>query len=85
MQSKFPGHVSADIQYGPVAESLMGYLLARQYMPYKRMKEFFTDAFNLPISAGSIANILQRFVKKVLPHYDIIKQRIETAQVCWHR
>lgn len=79
MQGKFPGHVAANIQYGPVAESLMGYLHARQYMPYKRMKEFFTDAFNLPISEGSIANILQRFVKKAWPLYDIIKQRIEKA------
>jgi transposase len=79
MQSKFPGHVAASIQYGPVAQSLIGYLHARQYMPYKRMKEFFTDAFNLPMSEGSIANILQRFVKKALPHYDIIKQRIEAA------
>ena len=78
-QSKFPDHVAANIQYGPVAESLIGYLHARQYMPYKRMKEFFTDAFNLSISEGSIANILQRFVKKALPHYDIIKQRIEAA------
>ena len=48
MQSKFPGHVAANIQYGPVAESLIGYLHARHYMPYKRMKEFFSDAFNLP-------------------------------------
>lgn len=79
MQSKFPEHVPANIQYGPVAESLIGYLHARQYMPYKRMKEFFTDAFNLSISEGSIANILQRFVKKALPHYDIIKQGIEAA------
>lgn len=79
MQSKFPGHVAANIQYGPVAKSLMGYLHARHYMPYKRMKEFFTDAFNLPVSEGSIANILQRFVNKALPHYAIIKQRIEAA------
>lgn len=79
MQSKFPGHVVANIQYGPVAESMIGYLHARQYMPYKRMKEFFTDAFNLPISEGSIANMLQRFMKKALPHYDTIKQRIEVA------
>ena len=79
MQSKFPDHVAANIQYGPVAESLVGYLHARQYMPYKRMKEFFTDAFHLSISEGGIASVLQRFVKKALPHYDTIKQRIEAA------
>ena len=79
MQSKFPGHVAANIQYGSVAESMVGYLHARQYMPYKRMKEFFTDVFNLPISQGSIANILQRLTKKAWSRYDTIKQRIEAA------
>jgi transposase len=48
-------------------------------MPYKRMKEFFTDAFHLAISEGGIASVLQRFVKKALPHYDTIKQRIDIA------
>lgn len=79
MQGKFPDHVAANIQYGPAIESLVGYLHARQYMPYRRMKEFFTDALNLPISEGSIANILQRFTKKTLPFYELIKQRICTA------
>ena len=79
MQSEFPAHIAANIQYGPVAESLISYLHARQYMPYKRMKEFFTDTFHLPISEGGIAGVLQRFVKKAIPHYHTIKHRIDTA------
>ena len=79
MQSKFPGHVAANIQHGSIAESLISYLHARQYMPYKRMKEFFTDVLHMPISEGGIANVLQRFVKKALPCHSAIKQRIDAA------
>jgi len=79
MQSKFPGHVAANIQYGSIAESLISYLHARQYMPYKRMKEFFTDVLHMPISEGGIASVLQRFVKKALPCHSAIKQRIDAA------
>lgn len=79
IQGEFPSHVAANIQYGPSIESLVGYLHARQYMPYKRMKEFFTDLLNLPMSEGSITNILQRLTKKTLPYYELINQRICTA------
>ena len=76
MESNFPSNLSAKVQYGPNVEALSGYLHARQYLPYKRMQEFFTDVMCLPVSVGGINNILKRLSQKALPHYQQIKERI---------
>ncbi|MBC7388469.1 MAG: IS66 family transposase [Opitutaceae bacterium] len=79
MESEFPRHVAASLQYGPNVESLVGYLHGRQYLPYKRMKELFTDVMNLPISVGGINSVLERITKKALPWYEQIKKRISQS------
>jgi transposase len=78
-QSNFPSTLAAKVQYGPNVESLTGYLHARQYLPYQRMKEFFTDVMCLPVSVGGINNILKRLTLKALPHYQEIKERISKS------
>ena len=76
MESDFPSNLIAKVQYGPNVEALTGYLHARQYLPYKRMQEFFTDVMGLSVSVGGINNILKRLSQKALPHYQQIKERI---------
>jgi hypothetical protein len=76
MDSDFPSHLTAKVQYGAGVEALVGYLHARQYLPYQRMKEFFTDVMDLPVSVGGINNILKRLTQKALPHYEQIKERL---------
>jgi transposase len=80
MESEFPAYVAASLQYGPNVESLVGYLHGRQYLPYKRMKELFTDVMNLPISVGGINNVLTRITQKALPWYEQIKERISKSR-----
>ena len=75
----FPVYVAAKVQYGTNVEALAGYLHARQYLPYKRMKEFFNDVMGVAVSTGGIHNILERLVHKATPHYQQIKQRIYKA------
>lgn len=75
----FPSTVVANVQYGPGVEALLGYMHARQYMPYARLKEFFNDVFNLPISTGGVNHVLSRMVRKAGPSYDRIKERIKQA------
>jgi transposase len=77
--SDFPKHVASPVQYGPNVESIVGYMYARQYLPYARAKEFFNDVMGLSISIGGINNILQRIAQKALPMYEAIKERIEQA------
>ena len=54
--ANYPDNVKAAISYGANAESLVGYLFSRQYMPFDRMREMFNNAFNLPISEGGSTN-----------------------------
>lgn len=76
MESSFPAHLKAKVQYGPNVESLTGYLHARQYFPFKRMQEFFTDVMCMPVSVGGIDYILKRLTAKALPYYEQIKERV---------
>ena len=79
MESNFPAHLTAKVQYGANVESLSGYLHARQYLPYHRMKEFFNDVMGLPVSVGGINHILKRLTQKATPHYAQIKERISKS------
>ena len=77
----YPPNVNAPISYGPNIESLIAYLYSRQYLPSERMQELFRDVYGLPISEGSIFNILGRFVKKSVPVYGYIREKIANGKV----
>lgn len=76
--SEFPEVANAPVSYGNNIESLIGYFHARQYIPFRRMKEFFNDVFHVPISEGGIHYLLNKFVKKAGPAYELIKQKLKS-------
>lgn len=76
-----PVGVNAPVQYGSGIESMVGYLHSRQYLPYRRMKEFFKDCFGTGLSEGSIDNIIQRFASKALPVYGMLTTAISNSPV----
>lgn len=76
----YPAHVTNHIQYGPSVEALVGYFSAYQYLPFKRMTELFSDVFNLPISQGSIGNLLQRMGTKSQVVYSAIQSGIAKSK-----
>jgi transposase len=78
-QGEFPLNVNAHVQYGSHIEALTAYLNVRQYMPYNRIQEFYSQIMGLEISQGGIVGLLQRFTGKALPMYQEIKNRIEKA------
>lgn len=80
-KADFPQGVNAPVSYGENIEALVGYLHARQYVPFDRMKEIFNHVFGTPISEGGLHYLLERFAKKTSPIYQIIKQRLEQAHV----
>lgn len=49
-KGNFPINVNAPIQYGESIESLASYFSVRQYMPYQRMQECFSDIFGVNMS-----------------------------------
>ena len=80
-QGSFPSSVESPISYGPGIESLVSYFHARQYLPFARMQELFTDVFNVNISQGGIACLLQRFTSKTTPIYQIIKDQVSQSKI----
>ncbi len=75
----YPCGVTNHIQYGASVEAIIGCQSVYQYTPFKRLSELFKHYFNLPISEGSIDNILKRLSAKALPLYQAIKEQIETS------
>jgi transposase len=77
----FPNNVTSPISYGANVMATIGYLNTRQYLPFARMSEFFRDVFNLPISQGTLCNLVSAFAAKAEPAYQLIKQRVAAAGV----
>ena len=80
-EGQLPGHLKAPVQYASGVEAIIGYLHARQYLPYERLSETLSTCFGLNISQGSIDNIIQRLSQKAQGVYERIQQQISQAPV----
>lgn len=80
-KSDFPKGVRTPVSYGGNVQSLVAYLHARQFLPYKRMKEMLNDLFGLSISQGGIEQLLDHFCKTNMGLYNKILQYVEKSDV----
>lgn len=80
-ESSFPLGINAPISYGSNVEATIAYMHTRQYIPFERMSEYFSDVCNMPISQGSICDILERFAQKAAPAYQLIANKVEASEV----
>ncbi len=78
-KADYPSNVVASIQFCSEIVSLVSYFNIFQYVPYRRVKLLFKDVFNLSISEGSIANLLNKTAKKSKPVYEAILENIKAA------
>lgn len=69
------------MQYGSGVEAMVGYLHARQYLPYERLSELLSTCFKINLSQGSIHNIIQRLSEKAHGVYERIQQAISRSPV----
>jgi transposase len=79
--NRLPERLKAPIQFGPSIKTLVAYLSVVHYLPYQRMTKLFKDAFHLPISEGTIDNILGRMALSGEPIYAAIKEKIYQSKV----
>ena len=77
----FPLGINAPIQYGSSVQSLVSYFSVYQYVPFKRLQNLFSQVFSMPLSEGTIDNILERSTQKCDGVYQIIKQQIVDSSV----
>ena len=80
-KSDFPTGVTTPVSYGGNVQSLVAYLHARQFIPYKRMKEMLNDLFGLSISQGGIEQLLNHFCKTNMGLYNKILDGVEKSRV----
>jgi len=76
-----PERLKASIQYGDNIKALIVYLSVYHYLPYNRIAEFLQDSLNLPISEGTIDNILKECTEKARPAYGEIRNRVQSSLV----
>lgn len=81
VESEFPDGVDCPVRYGKNIETLIGYLSARQYLPFKRLQEMMRDIFTVPISEGGLHYLLNRLASKGVDAYEIIRQKVMNSQV----
>ena len=79
--SHLPPRLKANIQYGNNMQALVSYLSIYQYLPSKRIKAFFIDVMNIPISEGTIFNIIEAMSEKATPVYKTIEERISISKI----
>lgn len=80
-KGEYPPHITNHIQYGPTVEAIVGYYSVYQFVPFQRMSGMLNQVFNLPISQGTIANLLDRLAAKAQPIYDYIHLQIRDSNM----
>ncbi len=79
----FPEHVKSRIQYGNGLKAHAVYLSQYQLLPSERIREYFTDQLDIPLSEGSLYNFVDSAYKKLieLKAIDLIKERLLQEKV----
>jgi len=78
---EFPSDVTQPVQYGPRVKSLAVYLQEYQHLPFERLQGFFRDAFQLPLSAGTLAQARETCATRLETVENAIKQAVTQAAV----
>lgn len=81
VKGEFPKEVNGTVCYGPIIQSTVSYLSTLQDIPFKRLSDLMDNLFGVPMSQGTISNILTRMRKKAQMTYEKIRCEVEHAPV----
>lgn len=79
--AQFPDGITAAVQYGKRIRAMITYLSSYQLIPQKRTTDMMADLFGVPISQGTVNNILQRAFDRLAPTIGAIKASILLSSV----
>ena len=77
---EFPEEITSSKQYGTELKATVLSLFTVGYMSVSRIKEFLTG-FQIPISTGTIQNILSGCVEKVSDAANLIRERVSNLNI----
>lgn len=75
----YPPDVTNHIQYGVNVQTMAVYNWLYQYLPFGRLRQWFSDIFQLSIGKGTLENIIRKASSLARPTYEQIHQRLLTA------
>ena len=78
-RADFPKGVTNYVQYGENIQTMAVYNWQYQYLPFKRLQQWFRDIFGLSISKGTLENMIRRVANRMLPSYHQVQQQIAIA------
>ena len=81
VKASAPASVNGFVSYGSNLKALVSYLNVEHHIPYKRLCEILRDVFDLPVSEGSIYNMLESVKSSSTTIYEEIRRRIESSDV----
>ena len=79
--AEMPAGITGTVQYGEGICALVATLYTRGVMSYGRIAEFMEGAFNIPLSEGTISNILLNCVCRLAPVMPKIKDELIQSDV----
>jgi len=62
----YPEDITNKTQYGPRARTLMVYMNQYQFIPFKRVSEFFQSVYHHTVSAGTIVNAVRYLDNRII-------------------
>ena len=80
-EASFPEGARGPVNYGNRLRGLIANLSVRQYMPYKRTIEFMEDIFGIPMSEGTVTNLLAQFERSARKSYKHIHDQVLQSPV----
>jgi transposase len=75
-KAQFPAQASNIVQYGDGVTSLASYLSNYQLIPQERVREFFGDLFDHPLSKASLIRMNGKIYKALQPFDDAAKEKL---------
>ena len=81
VKAEFPQGVEQPVQYGAQVKALVGYFSQYQLLPYQRIQDIFQDVLNLPLSQGSICNMLDHCYGQLEGFEATIKAQLISSHV----
>jgi len=76
----FPEGVTPGISYGENVGSFAAYMNVRQFLPFHRLAELYRYVLNIPISVGTLVELVNRVANKAIPAYELIRDRVENSR-----
>lgn len=70
---KFPSGVNSHIQYGENIQSMAVYQSIYQYLPFKRLQDFFKKIVGVELCQGTLENMLRRTAEKAAGIYETLR------------